>query len=571
MAHEYFHNWTGNRITCRDWFQLCLKEGLTVFRDQEFSSDQRSRPVERIANVVTLRATQFVEDAGPLSHPVRPQEYKEINNFYTATVYNKGSELIQMIKLMIGQDQFRKGMDLYFERHDGEAATVEQFIACFAEVSGRDFSQFMGWYDQAGTPVLRVREHYDAASKTYRLDFEQSTAPTPGQPEKRPQVIPIKLGLLAENGDAIVADDLVILTEASTSKSWSNIPSRPIPSLLRGFSAPVVLEIARQEGDLLKIAAHDSDSFNRWQALQDCAVDLLKRSVAAIRDGGAALTDLPLALAMRGIVETSETDPAFAALALTLPTEADMAREIGRDVDPGAIGQALDALRAAIGTTFAEPAHKVYAALSVPAPFSPDGPNAGRRALRGRLLGYLMAADPRAGASLALRQMRSANTMTDRISALGSLVQGNQPECAIALAEFEKHYGDDPLTLDLWFGLSARIFDGDVITRMERLLAHPKFTLTNPNRVRGLIGAFSAGNLRAFHAIDGSGYELVARVICDVDARNPQVAARLATSFRTWKNLEPIRREKVSRTLGMLTVRGGFSRDLSDILERTLK
>jgi aminopeptidase N len=570
VAHEYFHNWTGNRITCRDWFQLCLKEGLTVFRDQEFSSDMRSRAVERIANVQTLRSTQFVEDAGPLSHPVRPQQYKEINNFYTATVYNKGSELIQMIRLLIGPAKFRAGMDLYFERHDGEACTVEQFIACFAEVSGRDFGAFMRWYDQAGTPVLSVRETYDAEAQTYRLDFTQETMPTPGQPDKGAQVIPIRMGLIGPDGAEIAPDQVVVLSEPSGSKTWENVPVRPIPSLLRGFSAPVKLDIARQPGDLMALAAHDPDPFNRWQAVQDVAIDLIKRSVAGIRAGDKPIDEPQLAVAIQSLVAGAATDPAFAALAITLPSEADMAREIGSDVDPEAIGQAIDHVRASIGRSILGRAETVYAELSTPRAFNPDGESAGRRALRARLLSYIVAATPISGPSLALRQFETANNMTDKIGALNALLLSDRPERDQALAAFEAQYRDEPLILDMWFALSARIDKPGNLTRMKALLAHPKFTLANPNRARSLIGAFANGNLRAFHAPDGSGYRLVTGVIAELDARNPQVAARLATAFRTWRTLEPQRRAVAEAALCDLAHDASRSRDLADILERSL-
>lgn len=570
VAHEYFHNWTGNRITCRDWFQLCLKEGLTVFRDQEFSSDQRSRPVERIANVQTLRAAQFVEDAGPLSHPVRPQTYKEINNFYTATVYNKGSELIQMLRLIVGPAKFRAGMDLYFERHDGEAAIVEQFIQCFADVSGKDLKPFMRWYDQAGTPVVTVTTHYDAAAKTFRLEARQATAPTPGQPEKGPQVIPIRLGLIGEDGAELVEDEVLVLESESVSKTWNGIPQRPIPSLFRGFSAPVRLEITRADGDLLTLARHDTDSFNRWQALQDAALDLLKRSVTAIRAGGTALSDTRLAAAIGHLIETSEADPAFAALAISLPSEGDLAREIGTDIDPEAIGQALDHLRSEIGRAVRGAAEKAYAALSAPRPFSPDGASAGRRALRATLLRYLVAADMIAGARLAFRQYETADNMTDRMAALNALLACETPEREQALAAFEARYADDALIVDMWFGLQARVPGAGSVARVKRLTAHPKFTLANPNRARALIAVFANANLRGFHAADGSGYQLVGEIIGELDARNPQIAARLATAFRTWRNLEAGRRGKAEAALRALASAGPLSRDLQDILERTL-
>jgi aminopeptidase N len=570
VAHEYFHNWTGNRITCRDWFQLCLKEGLTVFRDQEFSSDMRSRPVERIANVQTLRAAQFVEDAGPLAHPVRPQTYKEINNFYTATVYNKGSEVIQMLRILVGPAMFRAGMDLYFERHDGEAATIEQFIACFADVSGKDLGQFMRWYDQAGTPIVNVTQHHDPATGTFRLDFSQETGPTPGQPEKGPQVIPIRLGLIGEDGGELVADDLVVLDQAKASRTWTGLRQRPIPSLLRGFSAPVKLVIDRSGQDLMRLARHDRDPFNRWQALQDVANSLLVRSVAAIRAGGEPLHDPHLADAIGDLVERSEADPAFSALAIALPTEGDLAREIAVDVDPEAIGRAIDALRAAIGARIESLARDLYANLSAERGFSPDGVSAGRRALKAGVLRYLVAADPKKGGATALGQYETANNMTDRMAALNALLQAEPQERDQALADFGSRYAEEPLILDMWFGLMARIPGIGAVERVRGLTSHPRFTLANPNRARSLIGVFANANPRAFHAPDGAGYALVAEIIDALDQRNPQVAARLATAFRTWRSLEAGRRARAEVILRRLVESPNRSRDLTDILERTL-
>ncbi|MCA3631418.1 MAG: aminopeptidase N [Methylobacterium sp.] len=569
VAHEYFHNWTGNRITCRDWFQLCLKEGLTVFRDQEFSSDERSRPVERIANVQTLRAAQFVEDAGPLAHPVRPHQYKEINNFYTATVYNKGSEVIQMLRLLIGPAKFREGMDLYFERHDGEACTVEQFIRCFADVSGRDFTPFMRWYDQAGTPLVTVRDAFDAATGRYTLHFQQTTKPTPGQPEKHPQVIPVRLGLLDPQGQSLVSDDLFVLDGAEGQKTWDHLPARPIPSLFRSFSAPVRVEINRQPGDLLVLAGHDPDPFNRWQALQDVEIDLLKRSIAGIRKGEAPLADPTLAAALERLIRHSDADPAFAALAIALPRETEMAREIGQDVDPDAIGTAVTALWRFIGQSVGSLARERYDALSKPVPFSPDAASAGKRALALRLLNYLIAANPAEGAGLALAQFERANNMSDRANALWALVTADRPERDQAFAAAEARFRDDPLLLDLWFTLNASIPGKAGRERVEALLKHPKFTLGNPNRVRALVGAFANGNPRGFHAADGAGYRLVANVIGEVDGKNPQLAARLATAFRTWKALEAGRRTEAEKALRGLAA-PDRSRDLSDILERSL-
>ncbi|MCA0400567.1 MAG: aminopeptidase N [Proteobacteria bacterium] len=570
VAHEYFHNWTGNRITCRDWFQLCLKEGLTVFRDQEFSSDQRSRPVERIANVLTLRAAQFVEDAGPLAHPVRPQQYKEINNFYTATVYNKGSEVIQMLRILVGPARFREGMDLYFARHDGEACTVEQFIQCFADVSGKDLAPFMRWYDQAGTPLVTFEEAYDAQARSYTLKIRQETNPTPGQPEKAAQIIPIRLGLIGEDGTELVKDELLVLDSENTSHTWNGLSQRPIPSLLRGFSAPVKVSITRPDGDLLTLARHDRDPFNRWQALQDATTTLLKASVGAIRAGKAPIGDARLAAAIGDLIARSDADPAFSALAITLPREADLAREIGSDIDPDAIGLAIEALYSEIGGANQAAISTAYEHLSRPAAFSPDGASAGRRALRGQLLRYLIAADMESGAKIAHRQCESANNMTDRMNALGALVLTDSPLRDQALDAFYARYSEDSLILDMWFGLQARIGGKDSAMRMRALTRHPKFTLANPNRARGLIGVFANANQRGFHAADGEGYRFVTEMIGALDKRNPQIAARLATAFRTWRSLESGRRQQAENALRALQTGGELSRDLADILERTL-
>src|SRR6516162_4062171 len=377
VAHEYFHNWTGNRITCRDWFQLCLKEGLTVFRDQEFSADQRSRAVERIADVRSLRAHQFVEDAGPLAHPVRPELYHEINNFYTTTVYDKGGEVVLMIKALLGPDLFRQGMDLYFERHDGEAATVEQFVQCFADVSGRDFSQFMLWYTQAGTPEVVVAPHYDARAKTYRLDIKQTVPPTPGQPDKKPMVIPLALGLVGKNGNdlPLIRDagplerDVLELTAQGQSFVFTGIAEPPIPSINRGFSAPIKLTLPIKTDDLLFLAAHDRDPFNRWQAVQTLAMSLLTTSVEALRTGGSASADDGLIAALGGILADATLEPAVIARTLTRPSEPDIAREIGHDVDPDAIFAARKHLRAAIGGALEAALASTYRQMITPGPY----------------------------------------------------------------------------------------------------------------------------------------------------------------------------------------------------------
>jgi aminopeptidase N len=570
IGHEYFHNWTGNRITCRDWFQLCLKEGLTVFRDQEFSSDLRSRPVERVNAVRTLRAAQFVEDAGPLAHPVRPQEYREISNFYTATVYNKGAEVIRMLKTMIGPAAFRRGMDLYFAREDGNAATVEDFIACFAEASGKDLTRFMRWYNQAGTPVLKVSQQHDAAAGTLRLDFEQVLAPTPGQPTKEPQVIPVLMGLIgAESGKEIAGNQVLVLEGWKGTKTFTGVGERPVASLLRNFSAPVRLEIDTSDDDLLVLAEKDTDPFNRWEAVQTYAVRLLKRSVAAVREGKPALTDERFARAIGTVLAAGLDDPAFAALALTLPSEADIAREIGADVDPDAIGAAHDALSAAIGRLNVGKARAIYDELARPTPFSTDAASAGRRSLKGAALSILAWGDAEAGAALAKQQFDGATTMTDRLSALGVLNRLGGAGREAAFAAFEARFGSDPLILDNWFSLQALARGADTLERVKALMEHPAFARTNPNRVRALIGAFAHSNARQFHRADGEGYRFVADFIRDLDAANPQVAARLATAFRAYKTLEP-GRQALARAALQSIRSGALSKDVADIVDRAL-
>ena len=390
IAHEYFHNWTGDRITCRDWFQLCLKEGLTVFRDQEFSADQRSRAVERISDVRGLRSHQFVEDGGPLAHPVRPEIYHEINNFYTSTVYDKGAEVVRMIRTLIGPALFRKGMDLYFTRHDGEAATVEQFVQCFADVSKRDMTQFMRWYSQAGTPDIKVAPHFDPRARTCRLDITQTIPPTPGQPSKEPMVIPLAVGLVGKSGtdmplmlDGRPLDRGVIeLTRPSQSFTFTDVAERPIPSLNRGFSAPIKLTLPVEPDDLRFLAAHDADPFNRWQAVQSLAMNLLKANVAALRAGAAARVDDGFMAAIGAILNDAKLEPAFIALTLSPPSEADIAREIGSDVDPDAVFKARRSLRGAIGTRHGATLASTYQRLVAPGSYRPDAQSAGRRALK---------------------------------------------------------------------------------------------------------------------------------------------------------------------------------------------
>ncbi len=578
IAHEYFHNWTGDRITCRDWFQLCLKEGLTVFRDEEFSADQRSRAVERIGDVRALRSHQFVEDAGPLAHPVRPELYHEINNFYTTTIYDKGAEVVRMIEVLLGPDLFRKGMDLYFTRHDGEAATIEQFVQCFADVSGRDFSQFMLWYTQAGTPEVVVAAHYDPRAKTYRLDIAQTVPPTPGQPNKAPMVIPLALGLVGKDGgdlplmlDGRPLDRGVIeLTEPSRSFLFTGIAEAPIPSLNRNFSAPVKLTLPIEPDALRFLAAHDSDPFNRWQAVQTLAMALLTENVAALRRGAAAREDAGLTAALGAILADTALEPAFVALTLTPPSEPDVAREIGRDVDPDAIFAARWQLRTTIGEQLGSALAEGYRRMITPGPYRPDAESAGRRSLKNVCLGFLAATRQDDAIALVLAQYRGADNMTDRMAALEILAQHDRPERAQALEDFYTRYADDPLIIDKWLALQAAIPEPATLDRVRALTSHPAFSMANPNRVRALIGSFAQVNHTQFNRIDGAGYDFVADIGLKLDAKNPQVAARLMGAFRSWRALEATRRARAEATLRRVAATPSLSRDVHDIVARTL-
>ena len=577
IAHEYFHNWTGNRITCRDWFQLCLKEGLTVYRDQEFTADMRSRAVERIGDVRNLRAHQFVEDAGPLAHPVRPELYHEINNFYTTTIYEKGAEVIRMLRVLLGATDFRRGMDLYFDRHDGEAATVEQFVRCFAEVSGRDLSQFMLWYSQAGTPEVVADGQYDAAVGTYTLNLAQSLAPTPGQPVKQPMVIPLKVGLVGADGadyplrvDGKPASDVITLTEPAQTIVFQGIAERPVLSINREFSAPVKLTANLSADDLRRLAACDADAFNRWQAVQTLATRLLLKNVGLLRAGQPPVSDDGLIAALAAILGDTRLEPAFVALALGMPTEADIAREVGRDVDPDANFAARARLRSVIGDSLGAALAATYDRLTSTAPYNPDAASAGSRALRNSALDLMAATGQSAAIARAMAQYRSADNMTDRMTALATLSLHDRPERTEALQDFYQRYEKDPLVIDKWLGLQAMIPETGALERVRTLTAHPAFSMNNPNRVRALIGSFAHGNPTQFNRPDGAGYDFVADTVIALDAKNPQVASRLATAFRSWRALESGRRAKAEAALQRIGATSTLSADVSDIVKRAL-
>ncbi len=578
IAHEYFHNWTGNRITCRDWFQLCLKEGLTVFRDQEFTSDIRSRPVKRIADVRALRGHQFVEDAGPLAHPVRPAVYREINNFYTATVYEKGAEVVRMLKTLLGPERFRAGMDLYFKRHDGHAATVDEFVACFADAAHYDLTQFMRWYSQAGTPELVVEGSHDSGAKTYTLQITQIVPPTPGQPVKEPMAMPFALGLIGPNGrdlPLVLADGhkvergVITLTKPKETFVFTGIETRPVASLNRGFSAPIKLTANLDDRDLTFLAAHDSDPFNRWQAVQTLATSLLMENVAAHRANTAKRRAGGLGDALAAILADRSLEPAYVAQALALPTEGDIAREIGRDVDPDAIFAVRRELRAEIGRKLLAALVDTYGRLADTGAFSPDAASAGRRSLRNVCLDLIAAADGANGIARAAAQYRDADNMTDRIAALSTLSYYQVPERQAAFEDFYRRYEGDALIIDKWFALQAVIPEAGTLDRVKGLTKHPAFSMSNPNRVRSLVGNFAQANQTQFNRRDGAGYAFHADMVLALDSTNPQVAARLTTAFRSWRALEPERRERAEAELKRVAA-APLSRDVHDIVMRTL-
>jgi aminopeptidase N len=579
IAHEYFHNWTGNRITCRDWFQLCLKEGLTVFRDQEFSSDERSRPVKRISDVRGLKSAQFTEDAGPLAHPVRPETYHEINNFYTATVYQKGAEVVRMLKTLLGERGFRAGMDLYFTRCDGKAATVEDFLGCFADANGVDLSQFKLWYSQAGTPELALRGSFDAEHSRYRLEVRQMVPPTPGQSAKLPMLIPLAFGLLGKDGRDLalrpangskIREGVLQISAAEESFVFEEIRERPIPSFNRGFSAPIKLVSNLGEDDLVFIAGHDSDAFNRFDAASTLAMHHLVASTAAIRARQKPPAP-PAALisALARSLGDDRLDHAFVAQVIAVPSESEIAHEIGNDVDPDAVHAARKTLKHTLGTVLAARCQTIYERLSPRTPYSPDAASAGRRALKNACLDLIAATASASGIAQALRQFRDADNMTDRFAALATLSTHDVAEREQAFDEFQARFSKDALVMDKWFALQAMIAESGALDRVRKLMHHPAFSLANPNRVRALIGAFAAGNPSQLNRPDGAGYAFLAEIALKLDPKNPQVAARLFSSFKSWRALEPVRRAAAEAELKRVAA-ASLSTDSRDIVGRAL-
>ncbi|MFN3608576.1 MAG: aminopeptidase N [Hyphomonas sp.] len=566
VAHEYFHNWTGNRITCRDWFQLCLKEGLTVFRDQNFSADMRSRPVQRIKDVIKLRARQFAEDAGPLAHSVRPDHYAAIDNLYTATVYEKGSELIGMLRRQIGAQAFRKGMDLYFERHDGQAVTIEDFYACFEAATGEDFSQFRRWYAQAGTPEITVEETWDAASSTLRVKLSQSTRPTNGQPVKKPVPVPLLAALLDGKGGHVAATDraaepFLYVLDSETSEMTFRLPAgsaRPLVSLNRDFSAPVRLTRALSRDQRLALVRAETDPFNTWDGLQT----LIKEEILTLADGSQTAPDTALVTAIGQAVRGAMGDPAFAALLTRLPDVGELFLE-REPADPVALAAARRKLQAAIAADLSAEIADTLAAPS-PAPYNPGAEQASIRALRSA---FILLLGGRGDAAETLHALyRNAPNMTEQISALRALTLSTGPGREEALADFETRWKQNPLVMDKWFSVQAGL---GTAADVRRLITHPDFDLRNPNRVRSVVAAFAMQNLAAFHAPDGSGYAAVEDTILAADKANPALGARLITAFEQWRLLDPRAGAMAEACLRRLMA-AGLSPNAMDIAHRAL-
>ena len=563
VAHEYFHNWSGNRVTCRDWFQLSLKEGFTVFRDQNFSADMGSAAVKRIEDVRMLRMIQFPEDSGPLAHPVRPDSFIEISNFYTATVYNKGAELIRMFHTVLGPEKFRAGTDLYFERHDGEAATCDDFVKALEDASGVDLSPFKIWYSQAGTPHVRARLEHDAGAGSATLHLEQETAATPGQPDKKPVPIPLRTAIIGEeSGAEIAGEQLIVHDQARQSIRVEGISEAPLLSINRGFSAPVVVHGVRRDGELERLAQSDADPFARYEAMQELAFDAL---LAGTR--GDPGDHEPLIRAARNTLRSNELDPAFKAEAILLPQESVIAERL-EVVDPDAIHASRERLRVAIGEALMDDLAKAQAASSKSgADLSPLAK--GTRRLRTVALGLLSAGGPADGARRAKAQFDQADNMTDRQGALGVLVSLDAPEREQALAAFYDRFKDDPLVLDKWFALQATAQRDSTLDEVEKLASHPAFTLQNPNRLRALAGSFGM-NHWVFNHASGRGYRFLADMIIAADKLNPQVAARLVPPLGRWRRFEPGRAALMRDQLERIVAKPGLSRDVFEQASKSL-
>lgn len=584
IAHEYFHNWTGNRITCRDWFQLSLKEGLTVYRDQEFSAEQvTTTAIQRIDAVRVLRSQQFPEDAGPTAHPVRPDSYMEINNFYTMTVYNKGAEVVRMLANLLGKEVFRRGMDLYFERHDGQAVTVEDFLDAMATASGRDFDQFSLWYRQAGTPVVDVATDYDEARKSFTLHFTQRCPPTPGHAVKAPFHLPVAVALLdtsgrelplhltAETSGSTPTTRVLELNQERQSFQFFHIPNRPIPSLLRNFSAPVRLKTTLSDQDLAFLWCQDTDGFNRWEGGQALASKLILKGVSAWQKGSDQPVDETFLRAFKKNLGDPDIPPSERTMLLTLPDEKYLLDQM-EEGEPEGIYSVRRSLKQRLAQTCAEKFLETYHDLAAGHPpylYNPE--EVGKRALKNLCLDYLLTGDCESYANLAIHHYETSNSMTDRLAAVVRLVHEDHASSVGILDDFQKRWHHDPLVMDKWFSIQATSPANTTLDRVTKLLNHPLFSMKNPNKVRALIGSFCHGNPVRFHALSGEGYRFLADRIAELNVLNPQVAARLLTALVSWKRLEARRRMLMNHALESVANLPNLARDLHEIVQKSIR
>jgi len=576
VGHEYFHNWSGNRVTCRDWFQLSLKEGFTVYRDAQFSADMNSAVVKRIEDVVYLRTHQFAEDAGPMSHPVQPDSYMEINNFYTLTVYEKGAEVVAMIHNLLGDETFRQGSDLYFSRHDGQAVTIEEFVGAMEAVSGMDLQQFRLWYKQSGTPVVEVQSNYDAQAKTYQLQFKQSCPDTPGQTHKKPFLIPIKLGLVAADGQDLALNShgdrslVISLTEQTQTVVFENIQQAPVPSLLRGFSAPVRLNYPYSSAQLAHLMANDSDGFNRWDAGQTLSFSVMQRLIKEAFDQRELEISSQLIEVFDGLLSDHSLDPAMLNLMLQLPSEAQL-HERADIIHVQAIHRARQFARRCIAQALQSKLLETYKRLTEQRDYAPVADQIGRRALRNSVLGYLMLLEE-IGPELAWQQFNSATNMTDKAAALNALVNcaAAQDYAQQALQAFEQQYAGETLAMNLWLQIQATNSQPNGLDRIKALMEHSAFSINNPNKVRSLIGAFCGSNPINFHNPEGSGYQFLQQQIIQLNALNPQVAARLVTALTKWKKFPEPNRQLMRDALQLIASEQNLVKDLREIVSKSL-
>lgn len=576
IAHEYFHNWTGNRITCRDWFQLSLKEGFTVFRDQEFTADQTSRGVKRIEDVNLLRTRQFAEDAGPLAHPIRPDAYIEINNFYTLTVYEKGAEVVRMIHTLLGADGFRKGSDLYFDRHDGQAVTCDDFVKAMEDANGVDLTQFREWYSQAGTPVIHVKQAYSVAKQTLTLTLSQSCPPTPGQTDKPPLHIPIKMGLLNPDGSAAVVNSsgqnetVLELTKARQIFKFKDLPQRPTVSLLRGFSAPVKLEMSQSLEQLAFLLSHDSDSFNRWEAGQKLATTLIFELIADIQNHRPLQLNPILLTAYKNVLTQAWEDLSYFSLLLTLPSEIYLAEQM-EVVDVIAIHQAREFVKHELAKQFQQEFSHFYQRYHKDESGRFDAGAIGRRRVKNICLSYLSCLETQDIYSASVAQFNTAGNMTDQIAALGVIVNSHNPAKRGCLEAFYLQWQEEALVIDKWFTLQACSFMPNTFATVQSLMLHPAFDMKNPNRVRSLIGAFCQNNPLHYHAANGEGYQFLADQVIALNSLNPQVASRMVSALTAWRRFDLQRQDLMKKQLQRIIQTPDISPDVYEIASKSLE